>query len=383
MDVHDGLGDGGERGLGEPPGLAEEDGSGAADDGATGPADPSGDDGAGGYDAGPAAGSSSAGSSSAGSSSAGSSGAGSSGAGSSGAGSSGAGSSGADGSPDGGSMIVEVDGEARQLPAERDFTGDGRPDAAAETPDGRVIVFADTEDNETGAAGPDGRADEAYVVDKRTGKVVGAAHIDPASGQWVEEMDPDGAGRADSRSIHQDGGGVVPAGADAEPVPAPAAAVDPETGPVVQAPAADPEPGPETGEWADGPAPGRGGSTDPGEPGGTPGGGSGTMTVDLGGETRELPAERDYTGDGRPDAAAETADGKVIVFADTEDNETGAADPDGRADEAYVVDKQTGRVLGAAHVDPRTGEWVEGVDTAGSPAAPAGPPAGVGGEVDS
>jgi hypothetical protein len=100
------------------------------------------------------------------------------------------------------------------------------------------------------------------------------------------------------------------------------------------------------------------------------------MTVDLGGRTRELPAERDYTGDGRPDAAAETADGKVVVFADTEDNDTGAAIPDGRADEAYVVDKQTGRVVGAAHRDPRTGEWVEG--TGGSPAAPAG-----GGEVDS
>ncbi len=106
------------------------------------------------------------------------------------------------------------------------------------------------------------------------------------------------------------------------------------------------------------------------------------MTVDVGGETRELPAERDYTGDGRPDAAAETKDGKVIIFADTEDNQTGAAGPDGRADEAYVVDKQTGRVVGTAHVDPQTGEWVEGMDTDGSPAVPAGQPAG-GGEVDS
>jgi hypothetical protein len=101
------------------------------------------------------------------------------------------------------------------------------------------------------------------------------------------------------------------------------------------------------------------------------------MIVDLGGETRELPAERDYTGDGRPDAAAETRDGKIVVFADTEDNRTGAAGPDGRADEAYVVDKETGRVVGAAHVDPRTGEWVEGVDTDGTPAVPAGGGSGV------
>src|SRR4051794_31937622 len=43
--------------------------------------------------------------------------------------------------------------------------------------------------------------------------------------------------------------------------------------------------------------------------------GSTTMTVEVEGETRQLPAEHDYTGDGRPDAAVETEDGKVIVFA--------------------------------------------------------------------
>ncbi|MFL6130570.1 MAG: hypothetical protein ACJ73E_16105 [Mycobacteriales bacterium] len=125
----------------------------------------------------------------------------------------------------------------------------------------------------------------------------------------------------------------------------------------------DPAPDPEPDQ--------AGGSSEPGGPG--------TMIVEVGGERRELPAERDYTGDGRPDAAAETPDGRVIVFADTEDNETGAAGPDGRADEAYVVDKRTGRVVGAAHVDPRTGEWVEGAGTGDAPAAPSGP----GGEVDS
>ncbi|HYT09294.1 MAG TPA: hypothetical protein VEL73_01395 [Mycobacteriales bacterium] len=91
------------------------------------------------------------------------------------------------------------------------------------------------------------------------------------------------------------------------------------------------------------------------------------MTVTVAGETRELPAEKDYTGDGQPDAAAETSDGRVIVFSDTEDNETGAPGPDGRADEAWVVDKHTGRVVGAAHVDPDTGEWVDGPLTEPSP----------------
>ena len=88
--------------------------------------------------------------------------------------------------PGGESMTVEVDGTSRQLPVEHDYTGDGRPDAAVETAAGTVIVFADTEDNETGAAGPDGRADQAYVIDKRTGQVVSTAHLDPASGTWVD-----------------------------------------------------------------------------------------------------------------------------------------------------------------------------------------------------
>ena len=86
------------------------------------------------------------------------------------------------------------------------------------------------------------------------------------------------------------------------------------------------------------------------------------MTVDMGGRIQQLPAEKDYTGDGEADAAVETGDGRVIVFADTENNETGAAGPDGRADEAWFVDKTTGQVVGAAHVDPRTGEWVDGPD---------------------
>ena len=194
--------------------------------------------------------------------------------------------------PGEGSMTVEVEGRTRQLPAEHDYTGDGLPDAALETPDGTVVVFADTEDNATGAPDPDGRADEAYVVDKRTGQAVRAAHLDDSSGGWTAE---------------------------------PAAGADP------------------------GPA-----GADPG-----PAGAAGGMAVETPSGPRRLPAERDYTGDGRPDAAVETADGRVVVFSDTEDNETGAPVPDGRADEAWIVDKATGRVVGAARLDPETGEWVE------------------------
>ena len=183
------------------------------------------------------------------------------------------------------SMTVEVDGTNRQLPVERDYTGDGRPDAAVETADGTVIVFADTEDNETGAAGPDGRADQAYVIDKRTGQVVSTAHLDPASGVWVD--------------------------ADGRPV-------------------------------------------------GVPTGRRRSMTVQTGDGDEQVPAEHDYTGDGRPDAAVETGDGRVIVYSDSEDNETGAAEPDGRADEAWIVDKSTGRAVGEAHVEPGSGDWVDG-----------------------
>jgi hypothetical protein len=174
------------------------------------------------------------------------------------------------------SMTVEIGGTSRRLPVEHDYTGDGRPDAAVETPDGTVIVFADTEDNETGAAGPDGRADQAYVIDKRTGQVVSTAHLDPASGTWVD--------------------------ADGRPVGAP------------------------TGRRR-------------------------SMTVQTAEGDEQVPAEHDYTGDGRPDAAVETPDGRVVVYSDSEDNQTGAAEPDGRADEAWIVDKSTGQAVGEAPVE--------------------------------
>ena len=70
-------------------------------------------------------------------------------------------------------------------------------------PDGRVVVYSDSEDNETGAAEPDGRADEAWIVDKSTGRAVGEAHVEPGTGEWVDGLGtpparPDrGAGRAD------------------------------------------------------------------------------------------------------------------------------------------------------------------------------------------
>jgi hypothetical protein len=382
-----------------------------------------------------------------------------------------------------GTMTVEVDGQTRELPAEKDYTGDGRPDAAAETSDGKVIIFADTEDNASGEAGPDGKADEAYVVDKQTGQVVGAAHIDPDSGEWVEGVDSDGPGavpqgggdtgetgrtggtggtgetgetgetgtettggttgsgggpdvvtveagghtigvvetvdtdgdgRADSGVVYADGRAIIVTNTDSDPEAEQVAVVDPDTGRVVEVAHVNPE----TGEWEEGPAPGYGsedgtgsgdtgsgtgsgsgsgsGSGDTGDTGDTGDGttgttagttdggtdgtgtttGSGSMTVEIDGQTRELPADRDYTGDGRPDAATETSDGKVIIFADTEDNSTGAGAPDGKADEAYVVDKQTGQVVGAAHVDPKTGEWVDGTDTDGTSAVPS--PAGQG-----
>ena len=319
---------------------------------------------------------------------------------------------GADGGPAGGTMVVEVDGRTRELPAERDYTGDGKADAAVETADGKVIVFADTENNETGDGGPDGRADEAYVVDKATGQVVAAAHIDPDSGTWVEgtdadgpsavgrtgeagsgteaaptgggapaggsadpapggvvtvdhdgheigvqkTIDTDGDGVADSGILHVDGRTIVVTDTDGDPDAEQVALVDAATGTVTAVAHVDPR----TGEWEEGPA--------PAPTGGAPAGDR--MVVEVDGRIQEVPVERDYTGDGRPDAAVETKDGNVIVFADTENNETGAAGPDGKADEAWIVDKSTGQVVGAAHVDPRTGEWVDGADTDGPSSTP-------------
>ena len=358
----------------------------------------------------------------------------------------------------GGTMIVEVDGQTRELPAEKDYTGDGQADAVVETADGHVIVFADTENNETGAAGPDGKADEAYVVDKQTGKVVGTAHIDPSSGTWVEGTDSDGpsavgggtgagtdggrhrrrdhrddhrrrrrlaagaavrrghgrvrgpSGRGGQDDRHRRGrGGRLrrplhrrPGGRAHRHRRRPGGRAGDGRGPehrrgrrgrprrpgdrrVGRGPGArarrdrggrrhrGPAPATAAAPTARGPGRGSGGYDDGGAGTQTTGTtSSGEMTVQVGGQTQQLPAERDYTGDGHADAAVETKDGQVIVFSDTENNETGAAGPDGKADEAWIVDKETGKVVGAAHVDPRTGEWVDGVDTDGPSSVPAG-----------
>jgi hypothetical protein len=102
-------------------------------------------------------------------------------------------------------------------------------------------------------------------------------------------------------------------------------------------------------------------------------GGSGTMTVEVDGQTRTLPTTTDYTGDGRPDAAVETPDGNVIIFTDTENNTTGNASPDGKADQAFIINTQTGTVEGTAHIDPHTGEWVDGQDTTNAGTGTTGP----------
>ena len=433
MDVHDGLGPehtDGTQTMWEPPGY---------DAGDTGSTDPSGYDG---YDAG--TGSDSAGGYDD-----------STGSGDTGGGAEDGSGAGTDTGSGAGTMTVEVDGETRELPAEKDYTGDGKADAVVETPDGKVIVFADTEDNATGDAGPDGKADEAYIVDKSTGKVVGAAHIDPSSGSWVEgtdsdgpsavgsgggtggtggtgetgggegtgetggtttttgggatepdqqagvvtveygghevgvakTIDTDGDGVADSGVVYADGRAIVLTDTDGDPAAEQAAVVDPESGRIVEVAHVDPQ----TGEWEEGPAPQTGSGSEggsesgSGSEGGYEGGGgtvttgtggtegtAGSMTVEVDGRTQNLPVERDYTGDGQADAAVETKDGQVIVFADTENNETGAAGPDGKADEAWIVDKSTGKVVGAAHIDPQTGEWVDGADTDGPSSIPSG-----------
>jgi hypothetical protein len=187
---------------------------------------------------------------------------------------------------------------------------------------------------------------------------------------------------ADSGVVYTDGKAVVLTDTGGDSGAEQAAVVDPQTGQITEVAHVDPQ----TGEWEEGPATGTGGGETGTTTAGTDttgtettgtettgtSGTSGQMTVDVNGETQQLPAEKDYTGDGHADAAVETKDGRVIVFADTENNETGAAGPDGKADEAWIVDKSTGKVVGAAHVDPQTGEWVDGADTDGPSSVPAG-----------
>jgi hypothetical protein len=369
----------------------------------------------------------------------------------------------------GGSMTVTVDGETRTLPTSHDYDGDGHADAAVETSDGRLIVFTDTHDNSTGADGSDGKADEAYILDK-SGHVVGAAHVDPSTGEWVdgpgadaatgpsvgdsgtgsgtdagdppttdsgtvggastsadggeaggtsqppqvvtvevggheigvaETIDTDHDGRVDTGVLAADGKIVALTDTDGDG-DADRATVFDESGHEIGAMHVDPS----TGEWVvddgsgsagtdsgdSGPGAGPGAGpadTGPGDSGsggsgpgvgdgsvaggetgttttGSGGTGTGSMTVTVDGETRTLPTSHDYTGDGNPDAAVQTSDGRTIVFTDTHDNSTGTPGPDGRADEAFIVDS-SGHVVGAAHVDPSTGEWVDGTET-GSPA---------------
>jgi hypothetical protein len=353
------------------------------------------------------------------------------------------------GSSGGGSMTVEVDGETRVLPTSHDYDGDGHADAAVETSDGRLIVFTDTHDNSTGADGSDGTADEAYILDK-SGHVVGTAHVDPSTGEWVdgpgadasgsvgsdgpaagggsdgsdapttdsgtvggaptsggdaggttteapqvvtvevgghevgvaETIDSDHDGKVDTGVLEADGKTIALTDTDGDG-DADRATVFDEHGDEIGAMHVDPS----TGEWVVDDGSGSGtdsgdtgtgagdGGVDGSETGATTTGsegsegseGSGSMTVTVDGETRTLPTSHDHTGDGNPDATVQTSDGRTIVFTDTHDNATGAVGPDGKADEAFVVDS-SGHVVGAAHVDPATGEWVDGNET-GNPSA--------------
>ena len=191
-----------------------------------------------------------------------------------------------------------------------------------ETADGKVIVFADTEDNETGDAGPDGKADEAYIVDKQTGKVVGAAHIDPSSGTWVEGTDPDGPSAVGS-------GTARPAPARPAPArPAPARRRD--------APARPPA-GPSRQQSA------------------------GVVTVEYGGHQIGVEKTIDTDDDGVADSGVVYTDGKAVVLTDT--------GGDSGAEQATIVDPQTGQIVDVAHVDPQTGRVGGGTGRRG-PARP-------------
>jgi hypothetical protein len=146
----------------------------------------------------------------------------------------------------------------------------------------------------------DGRADHALLIDSE-GRVVDSAAYDESTGRWHDD------GLADSS--HAPGG-------------------------------------PSSGDTAE-----------PGDSAGPTGGGTTSQQIefDAGERSEVLEATVDTDHDGRGDTAiADAGDGTRIAVTDT--------DHDGRADEAALLDG-TGHVLDTAHIDPTTGEWVQGSDS--------------------
>lgn len=98
-----------------------------------------------------------------------------------------------------------------------------------------------------------------------------------------------------------------------------------------------------------------GATTDTTTPSSSTTGSTEQIELDADGRSVRLDTTVDTDHDGRGDTAiVDSGDGSRVAITDT--------DHDGKADEAALVDS-SGHVVDTAHIDPRTGEWVQGSDS--------------------
>lgn len=319
----------------------------------------------------------------------------------------------------GATLTLEVDGESYEYEATTDSDGDGDPDTAiVGTGDGKQVILGDTDG--------DGTVDHAALTDE-SGNVIDTAVYDEESGEWnagddsdysepddtttttgsddtsyggsdddqggldtpgsgspeeitvaglpnsvTATIDTDGDGSGDTAVIEgEDGTRVAVTDTDGDHEADTAGLLD-ESGQVIETAHVDPA----TGQWVEGL-----GDTNPYEGyealptdsdssvnttstssvgddvTDAPEGASRDILVEAGGQSNELEATIDVDRDGVSETAVVNgADGTQIAFSDT--------DGDGAADRAAVFDP-SGNLVGTAHFDPASGDWV---DDAGSSA---------------
>jgi hypothetical protein len=228
----------------------------------------------------------------------------------------GAGSSEGDskGDDDGKTITVDAGGHSVQASATVDADHDGTKDTAVvQTPDGNKIAFTDSDG--------DGQADQATVYGS-DGRLLGTAHYDEDSGNWIE-------GGSDT------GGSGV--GGDDEP--GTTAAGSGSAGGI----------GDGSGSTGERSGDDSGIGTSPA--GGTGSGGGEHIEVNVGGRSAQVDAGYDLDHDGRDETAVvQGPDGTKIAFSDT--------DGDGDADKAAVFDVD-GKLVGTASYNEGSGTWVQ------------------------
>lgn len=285
----------------------------------------------------------------------------SSGYGDDGSSSDGSGSDGTDGTTEtsgsAGTVSIMVDGHTYTEPGEID--SEGYNEAQFQLPDGDTVIAAD--------ADHDGQADIA-VVENPSGQVIDQQHVDPTSGQWIDDgPGGSGSGGGDSTSGDSTSGG--------DSYPSDTSSSDGSDG--------YPSDGSDGGDSSssdgtDG-SPTDGGDSSDGSD--TTAAATGTVHVSVNGQTYDATEQYDVNQDGHADSGVVEVDGKTYLLTDF--NGDGTADhvevgEDGQwksgysisADGQFTPDAGTtpdesdlpGGGEGFAQdsdyaVDPQTGEW--------------------------